>query len=142
MNGEQNGLPEGNTIERLLGQKTATLRSIIEQVTQELQGRETISKRIVTDIGEDYQQTRSALLSLEAAMIGADARQTARGQVLEIRLVALRQERRQELALSWRDQTRLTRELRAWIKEYHHDSRWQSLLTPQSPPSPHHYGTR
>ena len=130
MRGDRIPPAASNTIEHILQQKTATLRNIIEQLTQELNRRETISQHIVTDISEDYQATRSALLSLEATMVGGDARQTPRGQILEIRLVALRQERRQELTLSWRDQTRLTKELRAWIKEYHHDARWQSLLSP------------
>lgn len=128
--------PGAQRLEEILQRQTDTLRDILEQVARELRSRKAISHRIVDDIGEDYRATRSELLALEAALIGTDARRTYRGHILETRLVALRQEQRLELAQRWRDQTRLTKELRAWIKEYHHDLRWKTLLTPH--PQRHH----
>jgi hypothetical protein len=122
---------QGDTLDTLLSGRLKVIEAGIEQILEEIHGRETLHDSLLYDIDRDLCEQKERLYQVaphgSSPFTVGDSKRRAS---IEKELAALKAEKRTESGGLWKDVATLKKELRELLREYEEEKRRQQVIAP------------
>ncbi len=112
------GDSEQDSLETLLSDKLNSFRTILYDITSDIEKRKLLSKDIIYRIYQHYIYLKTHLMELYHVEIGSSFTFDFRRSSLEKQLDTLKHEKRKEQVTCSQDVAKLKKEFREWFKKY------------------------
>jgi len=116
--GDGDGDSEQGSLENLLSDKLNSFRTILTDVTSDIDKRRALSEDIINRIYQHYIYIKTNLMELYTVQIGSSFTFDFRRSSLEKQLDSLKHEKRAEQITCSQDIAKLKIEFRQWFKKY------------------------
>ncbi len=112
------GDSEQDSLETLLSDKLNSFKTILTDITSDIQKRKLLSEDIIYRIYQHYIYLKTHLMELYTVQIGSSFTFDFRRSSLEKQLDTLKHEKRAEQVICSQDIAKLKKEFREWFKKY------------------------